>query len=161
MKHQFKLLVIILGYIMITTVSCEKNESFTQIKAIENQIYNEIKTYRTDNGISADEPFVNQPIMFKEAQIFSAKMALSDQGLDTTGIAYHWEIINDKIGGENNLSLIQSTTANNAVDIVSAWTADSTYSKLLLGNFTQCGVGLETGDDQINYVTVFLMLYRD
>ncbi|MEX2370986.1 MAG: hypothetical protein WD578_08270 [Bacteroidales bacterium] len=148
-------LVILSGLIFFA--GCEKNES-TTIKVIEGQIFNEIKAHRIDNGISSDAPFVHQFIMVKEAQLFSAKMAYGTGGLDTTGISAHWDMIHDKIGGYNDLTLIQATSQTSAADIVGNWTNDSTISAMMLDEFSQCGVGVEYGNDNVAYVTVLMML---
>ena len=158
MKRLLITLAPILAIILFSTVSCADNEPFINIKTIETQIFNEIKSHRISNGIPAEDPFVHQFIMVKEAQLFSAKLAYSGSGLDTTGISVHWDIIHDKIaGGYNDLTLIQSTNSTSAADIVANWTSDSTTNVLLLKDYSQCAVGVEYGSDQLTYVTVLMM----
>lgn len=159
MKRTATILSIIAAFFLFNASSCNDNGDggFTQIKVIERQIYNEIDSYRLNNGISADDPFVDQPIMFKEAQFFSAEMAFGSGEVDTAGLAIHWDIIHDKIGGTNDATLLQATTASSAADIVATWTSDSASSAILLKDYTQCGAGVVTVEDSISYVTVMLM----
>ncbi|MEX0980881.1 MAG: hypothetical protein WD577_00535 [Bacteroidales bacterium] len=157
MKRSFITLTPILAFFLLTALSCADNEPFTNIKSIEFQIYNEIKSHRINNGISSEDLFAHQPIMVKEAQFFSAKLSFSSTGLDTTGISLHWDVIHDKIGGYNDLTLIQSTSSTSATEIVANWTIDSTTNAMILKDYSQCGVGVEYGSDQVAYVTVLMM----
>ena len=157
MKRSILTLTPILAFFLLNAMSCNDNEPFVNIKAIETQIFNEIKSHRTANGIPAEDPFVHQFVMVKEAQLISAKLAYSGSGLDTTGISVHWDIIHDKLGGYNDLTLIQSTSSTSATDIVANWTTDSTHNAMLLKDYTQCGVGVEYGSDDMTYVTVLMM----
>jgi hypothetical protein len=157
MKRSILTLAPVLAFILFNAMSCDDNEPFVNVKAIETQIFNEIKSHRTTNGIPTEDPFVHQFVMVKEAQFISAKLAYSDSGLDTTGISEHWDIIHDKIGGYNDMTLIQSTSSTTAADIVANWTSDSAQNAMLLEDYTQCGVGVEYGADQLTFVTVLMM----
>ena len=156
MKRTFFTLTPILALFLLAASSCGDKEPFVNIKAIETQIYNEIKSHRIANGLPS-EPFVHQFVMVKEAQLFSAQLAYSGSGLDTTGISVHWDIIHDKIGGYNDMTLLQSTNSTSATDIVANWTSDSTTNALMLKDYTQCGVGVEYGTGSVAYVTVLMM----
>ncbi len=95
----------------------------TVAKAIESLIYQEIRDYRIDNNINGD--FVFQYVMLKEAQQYSYRMASGMIPFDTTNIDTHWDIIHDKLGGENELTLIQKTTSESLTEIVQSdplWT---------------------------------------
>jgi hypothetical protein len=157
MKRSIITLTPILAFFLLTALSCGDKEPFTNIKAIEWQIYNEIKSHRIDNGIPPEDPFEHQPIMVKEAQLFSAQLSFSGSGLDTTGISLHWDIIHDKIGGYNDLTLLQSTNSTSAKDIVATWTSDSTTNAMMLKDYSQCGAGVAYGDNNVAYVTVLMM----
>ena len=158
MKRLLIILTSIVAFIMLIAVSCADNEPFVNIKSIETQIFNEIKSHRIENGVSKDDPFVHQFIMVKEAQLFSAKLAYAESGLDTTGIGIHWDVIHDKIaGGYNDLTLLQSTTSTSAEEIVAYWASDSTTNAMMLKDYSQCGVGVEYGNGNVAYVTVLLM----
>ncbi|MCF8225254.1 MAG: hypothetical protein K9J30_05205 [Bacteroidales bacterium] len=154
--------IIIPGILIITLalvgVSCGETEDIIEVKNIESQVFNEIDKFRVDNGIPDSDPFVHQLVMIKEAQLFSAKMAVTTLGLDTTGIAVHWDMIHSKIGGTNDATLLQSTTATTAQEIVSNWTSETVSREILLGDYSQCGVGIEYSGDNIAYVTVLMML---
>jgi hypothetical protein len=157
MKRSILILSTVIAYFMFTSVSCEEPEPFTNIKAIETQIYNEVKAYREANGVSGN--FVQQFVMVQEAQIHSAKMSFDTIGVDTTGISVHWSIIHDKIGGTNDITLVQKTLDNTASAILENWTSDSLSNALILDeNLSQCGVGVENNDKQENFVTMMMML---
>ncbi len=155
MKRTLVILSTLIVYFLSTATSCD-DEPFVTIKPIESAIYNEISAYRQSNGLAG--PFVQQFVMVQEAQIFSAIQSINTTGMDTVGIAERWEIIHDKIGGTNDMALLQRTTESSASAIVSAWTTDSTFSQMLLGDFSQCGVGVEYNASQEAFVTVMLML---
>lgn len=140
----------------IFTTSCGDDEPFINIKSVESAIYQEIRYHRETNGVTGS--FVHQYVMVKEAQLFSARMANTGSGLDTTGIGDHWYIIHDKLGGYNDLTLLQSNTSDVAAEIVAAWTSDSTTNAMMLGNFTQCGVGVEYDVSGVAWITVLMML---
>ncbi len=158
MKRSFLTLASVLLYFSFCAVSCEEPEPFVNIKTIESQIYNELKAHREANGLNG--PFVHQFVMVKEAQIYSAKMSFGTIDVGTSGIDEHWTVIHDKIGGTNDLTLVSSTLNANAADIVAAWTSDSATNALILGDLSQCGVGVEYGTNQMAYITALMMLYE-
>jgi hypothetical protein len=155
MKRSIFTLVSVIALILFSSVSCEDPEPFVTVKPIESQIYNEIKAHREANGISG--PFVQQFVMVQEAQLFSAKMSFGTVPVGTDGIDEHWTVIHDKIGGFNDVTLVQSTLNATAENIVSAWTSDSTINEIMLGDLSQCGAGVEYGSNQEAYVTVLMM----
>lgn len=155
MKKSLLILASVTACLLFCSVSCGDDEPFVNIKQIETQVYNEIKAHRESNGKTGN--FVHQFVMVKEAQLFSIKQAYSTTGLDTTGISEHWDIIHDKLGGYNDVTLLQSTTATTAADIVSEWKSDTASNAMLLGDYTQCGVGVEYGANQTTFVTVLMM----
>jgi hypothetical protein len=141
--------------VMLTLTACGDSEPFVNIKVIESRIYGEIKTFREANQSTG--PFVQNYPMSREAQLFSAKMASGLNSVDTTGIYVHWDIIHDKFGGYNDMTLLQSTTDATAAAIVENWTEDPDDAQRLLGDYTQCAVGVEYDTNQVAYVTVLLM----
>lgn len=156
MKRSRWVITTILALLLLVPQGCADDEPFVNIKVIESQIYNQIKAYRETNGKTG--PFVHQYIIVKEAQLFSAKMAYGVNDVDTTGISVHWDMVNDKLwGGYNQVTLVQSTEDGTAAAIVENWTQDVTVQPLLLGDYTQCGVGVEYDNDRVAYVTVMMM----
>lgn len=156
MKKTIVALFAVVSYILFSAVSCQEKEPFVNIKTIESQIYNEIKSLRESNGLSG--AFVQNYPMSQEAQLYSAQRKFATGELDSMDLAEHWDVIHDKFGGWNDITLIQETTATTAEEIVSAWSADSTTNALLLyEDITQCGVGVEYNDENLAYVTVFMM----
>lgn len=147
--------IVVIVFLFSLTLSCEDPEPFVNIKAIESAIYNEIKAHRETNGVTGN--FVHQFVMVKEAQLISARRANSTDP-DTTGIGDHWKIIHDKIGGYNDLTLLQTTSSTDASEIVAAWTADSATNAMMLEDFSQCGVGVEYDASNVAYVTALMML---
>ena len=156
MKRTVVVLSVILIYSLLCSVSCEEPEPFIKVKAIESQVYNEIKAYREANGKTG--PFVLNYPMVMEAQFFSTKLVYADNGIDTTGIAAHWDVIHSKFGGTNDHTLLQITSDVTASEIASNWTGDAATAQVLLGEFTQCGIGIEYDADNVAYVTMLLML---
>ncbi len=159
MKRIIVILSALLTFLIFSSTSCEK-EPFTTIKLIESQVHNEIKAHRVSQGIGGN--FVHQPIMVIEAQRFSAQMAFAGKTVDTTGISVYWDAIHDKTAnGSNDHSLVQSIiSSSSAADIVKAWTDDPASDSLLLLDYTQCGVGVETSNGTA-YVTLMMMLIEN
>jgi hypothetical protein len=157
MKKSIFILSSVVAFVLFGSLSCEDTGPHVTVKTIESQIYNEIKAHRIANGIPETSPFVHQFVMVKEAQLFSASMAVGTNDVDTTGIFVHWDIIHDKLGGYNDLTLLQSTNSTTAADIVSNWTQDTDTNALILEDFSQCGVGVEYGENQVAYITVLMM----
>ncbi|MDF1570263.1 MAG: hypothetical protein P1P82_01440 [Bacteroidales bacterium] len=156
MNRSMWVITTIFAFLLLIITGCGDDEPFVTTKLIESQIYGEIKTYREAAGKTG--PFVQQFIMVKEAQLFSAKMAAGVNDVDTTGIAVHWDIIDDKLwGGYNQVTLVQSTPDVNPAGIVQAWAENPLTNPVLLGDYTQCGVGVEYDNDQVAYVTVMMM----
>jgi len=155
MKRTIIILTSVLAYFVFSAVSCGDPEPFVNVKSIESQVYQHIKIYREANGQTG--AFVENYPMVQEAQLFSITMIYNDTGVDTTGISIHWDEIHNKFGGYNDLTLLQATPDASAADIAANWTEDTAVNQLLLGDFTQCGVGIEYSADQIAYVTMLLM----
>ena len=120
MKRTITILPAVLAFFILTSVTCEEPEPFVQIKEIETRIYNEIKSYR--QASMPDDNLVHQFVMVQEAQLYSASMAFGTQPVDDSGIESHWTTIHDKIGGTNDLTLVQSAVSSStAADIVQVW----------------------------------------
>lgn len=156
MNRSMWVITAIFAFLLLSSAGCGDDEPFVNIKVIESQIYNEIKAYRESNGKTG--PFVFQYIIAKEAQLFSAKMAFGVNDVDTTGISVHWDMVDDKLwGGYNQSTLLWSTTDPSPAIIVQSWAEDSLINPVLLGDYTQCGVGVEFGSNQVAYITVMMM----
>jgi len=160
MKRTLITLTAIIAFFILSSTSCSENEPFTQIKLVETQIFNSVEAHRIASGVTGN--FVHQFVMVKEAQLYSATMAFGSQDVSTSGIQPHWDIIHGKIGGINDFSLVQSTiSSSTAADIVKAWTDVPEIDSLMLLDYTQCGVGVEYGDNSMVYVTLMMMLVEE
>lgn len=156
MKRTLTILTAIVAFFILSSTSCEDPEPFVQVKEIETRIFNEIKAHRDANQVGG--PFVHQFVMVQEAQLYSASMAFGTQDVSTSGIESHWTTIHDKIGGTNDLTLVQSTfSTSTAAEIVNTWITNPETDSLLLLDYSQCGAGVEINNG-IAYVTVLMML---
>ena len=159
MKHRIFLLTAMIALLILSATSCEDPEPFVEFKTIETEIYNALRAHRENSGISG--AFVHQYVIGKEAQLYSATMASGSQDVTTSGLESHWIIIHSKIGGINDLSLVQKTSSTStAAEIVKVWTDDTDINSDLLLEYTQCGVGVEYDDNDMAYVTLMLMLVQ-
>lgn len=156
MKRTLKILSALLAFIILSSTSCEDPEPFISFKQIETEVYNEIKVYRESKGIPP--PFVQQFIIGKEAQLFSAKMAFGGHSVDTTGISDHWAIVHDKYSDSYNYqTLVQKIVSSaSAADIVQVWKDDPQADSIMLLDYTQCAAGVEINNG-FAYVTVMMM----
>lgn len=135
--------------------SCDKDDgNYTTIKGLERLVYLNIQEFREGEGLNG--PFVLQFIMVEEAQLYSFKMAHGDP-VDTQGLADHWTIIQEKLGGSNEEALALKTASADEDEIMSELRALPGADSIMLGDHTQCGVGIEADDQGMNYVTVLLM----
>ncbi|MFZ5939171.1 MAG: hypothetical protein ACOYXB_01245 [Bacteroidota bacterium] len=145
----------------LITGSCDDNQTFTQMKAIENMLFMKIRDYRAaENGSTLA---VNLDTMVKEAQLYSYKMANGVVDVGTAGLAEHWEVIHDHWGGTNDVSvvLLYPTDGVNPITadmIFSAMTADSAINQALLSDVSICGIGIESDSIGNAYVTYLAML---
>jgi hypothetical protein len=152
MKSRILLAWIIMPLAML---SCKKDDGgYIQIKGIEHLVYVSIKTYRTDHG--KDGPFVHQPLLIEEAQRYSYKMAIGYEEVGLQGIQEHWDALEDKYDFYNRGALVLKTDSNDEDEILAQLLQAPEADSLLLGDLTQCGVGIEVDTAGFNYVTVLL-----
>lgn len=158
MRRTLTILSALVAFFILSSTSCE-DEPYVQIKEIETRIFNEIKAHRLAN--IPNDNLVHQFVIVKEAQLYSAAMAFGTQDVSTSGIEPHWTTVHSKIGGTNDLTLVQSTvSSSSAFDIVQAWKDNPATDSLLLLDYTQCGAGVEINNGMA-YVTVMMMLYEE
>ena len=141
-------------FVLIVIHSCKKDEGFHQVTAIEKQIHEKINDYRKDEGLNA---LVFQPILFKEARAHSLRMVNGaiDPGYD--GLQEVFDDLRSKLGGGNAGAIVELTYLTNASDIAELFMESTSKDSVLLGTFTQSGVGYATAENQINYITVLFL----
>jgi len=147
-------LIAILGLVLSLQACDDDSGSYTQIKAVEHQIYLELRDYRETNGL--DGPFVHQVLMVEEAQRYAHKMAIGLEEVGTQGMDEHWDELSDSWDFYNRTGLVLETPASDAVKIVEAMLARPGADSTLLGDLTQSGVGVASGENGLNYIAVFL-----
>lgn len=134
MKMKHLLPILILPFLLF---SCKKDDSsYTQIKTNENLIFLAIKAYRTDKF---------------------DKMANDAEEFGTRGLTEHWNEIHEKIGGYNDQAIVLYTDTDDEDIILTQLLQIDNADLILLGDVTQCGVGVESDSDGYNYVTIMLM----
>ncbi|MFO7670503.1 MAG: hypothetical protein R6W31_12660 [Bacteroidales bacterium] len=152
MKLKRLLLITTLSIILF---SCkDKNSSFVQVKSIETEIYNSIKEYRETHDQTG--PFVHQYLMVEEAQLWSYKMATGLVPLGTQGLDEHWARLDEKYTFYNKSGLVMKSGFHNGEQILTELLLITGADSILLSDVTQCGVGVETDPDGINFITILL-----
>ena len=151
MTTLFKLVT---GMVLLFMIhSCKEDEGFHQITPIEQQIHKNINDYRKENGM---EPLVFQFPLFVEARAYSLRMingvVQPEEGLDVI-----FNELKSKFGSVDDGAIIELTNLNNAVNIVDLFKTDDYHDSIMLGKFTQAGVGFASKDIGINYVTVLFL----
>ncbi len=145
----------------LLSTSCGDDEPFTQMKAIENQLYLKISEYfKAQKG---SDLTINLDTMVKEAQVYSYKMAYGLVDVNTDGLDEHWFTIHDHWGGSNDVSIVMrypndGMTYITADMIFEALTSDSVANSLLLADVSICGVGIESDTAGNAYITYLAML---
>jgi hypothetical protein len=113
-----------------------------------------IKEYRETNGQTG--PFVHQPFVVNEAQIYSYKMANGVEEVGIQGLDEHWTTLKDKFGFYNEHALVLKTDAGHEDVILTQLLELPDADSILLEDVTQCGVGVKSDTAGLNYVTVLL-----
>jgi len=153
-------LFIVVG-LLFTTVSCDDDTTFTQMKAIENLLYMNIRDYRVEQSQSSVT--INLDTMVPEAQAYAYKMATGTVEVSTDALSTHWFTIHDHWGGTNDVSIVMrydydGMTGISADMIFEAMKADSAMNAGLLADVSICGVGVESDSTGNAYVTYLAML---
>ena len=147
--------LITLLFLPIFMLSCDNDDgNYTEIKGLERLVYLNIKDFRESEGLQG--AFVFQFIMVEEAQLYSFKLSRGEP-FGTQGLGDHWTIIHDKLGGYNDQALVLKTPSAGEDEIMQELRALPGADSILLEDLTQCGVGIESDQAGMNYVTVLLM----
>lgn len=134
--------------------SCKKDESFHQVTAIEKQIHESINNYRKGEGLN---PLVFQPILFLEARAHSLRMVNDVIQPGYEGLDVIFDDLRTKLGSGDAGAIVELTGFTNANDIVELFKESSSKDSVLLGTFTQSGVGYATDKSNVNYITVLFL----
>jgi uncharacterized protein YkwD len=134
--------------------SCKKDEGFHQVSAIEKQIHEEINNYRQDSGLNA---LVFQPILFREARAHSLRMVNGAISPGYDGLDAVFNDLSSKLGSGDAGAIVELTDVSTAKAIVELFIENASKNDVLLGKFTQSGVGYATDDSNINYITVLFL----
>ncbi len=158
MNCNFKNSTLVLFAILCAAIiSCNKDdEEFTHVSALEQQLHNEVNSYRTSVGLSE---LVLQFSMVKEAQEHSIEWANGTLGADpNAGLSDRFTTINDKLGGAYPKAILSSWSAQvDAQTIVNSWINDSALVSILESDLTQSGPGTAKDADGKLYVTHIFM----
>jgi len=146
--------IALLGIVLIFSACDKENVPYTSIKDVENLIYLEIKDFRINEGLNG--PFVHQVLMIQEAQKYSYKMANGMIEMGPQGIDEHWETLSEYWTFYNRNVLVLKTMENSEELILDELLATEGIESALLGDYSQCGVGVEQDQEGFNYVTILL-----
>ncbi len=136
---------------LVSTWSCKKDDDdFTRVTAFEKAIHDEVNDHRVSQGLNE---LVLQFVMVKEAKIHSEKMANGEIELGYETIEDRFDVVKDKLGGTNYGALVSYTRNQTAEELVASWIADTSYVKVLEGEYTQSGPGTAQASDGGTYVT--------
>jgi hypothetical protein len=147
-------LLFAITFLLLVSACDDDNGSFTQVKDTEFYIYQNIKDFRESEGLTG--PFVHQFLMVREAQLYSYKMANDFEEVGTQGLQEHWNTLDEKYGFYNKAALVLKSASGDEDQIFSELLQIEGADSIMLGDLTQCGVGVETDTDGMYYVTVLL-----
>ena len=154
MKTKFftKFLILLSAFGFITN-SCNKDEGFHEVSALEQKIHEKINDHRLENQLPA---LVFQPLLFKEARKHSISMSnsgeITNEGLDAV-----FDDLISKIGGDIYGYIVDTNQYAVADSVVKRFFSDTEIEALTLCTFTQAGVGVYAGTDKVNYITVMFL----
>ena len=147
--------LLLISALSILLFSCKDDDSnFVQVKGIETEIYNSIKSYRDSKDLTG--PFVHQYLMVEEAQLYSNKMSTGLVPIGPQGLDEHWERLDELYTFYNRSGLVMKTDSNDPNQITDGLIQNTQADSILLSDVTQCGVGVESDPDGNNYITILL-----
>ncbi len=158
MKKSIICLFILLSALMIGTTNCGEEEGFHQIAQIEREVYLKINNYRTSNGLSS---LVEQFLLFKEARMVSDKIASNAYDLNDPEAKQDLGELADNLGGTSYALLTFSVEVENSDSIMNRMKRTPEYTDILLGEYSQCGVGFSTDSDNNHFVAVMFVEIPD
>jgi hypothetical protein len=156
MKNQSYLKLIFIGiFVFFIIHSCKKDDDgYHQISALENNVGMKINEHRTNEGLSS---LVSQYIMFEQAHYLSKKMANGVIEVGGTEINDKLAEITDNFGGDQSAWLAYTCAYADADSIFNVIYKDEPSLSLIEEQFTQLGVGVYTGSDNLSYVCLLFM----
>lgn len=151
--HNSKNLLISISLIFILLHSCKKEDDFHVVSNLELQVHQKINDLRQANS---QNTLVFQPLLFKPAREHSEKMAdlkkITNAGLDKT-----MEDLASKLGA-NNAGYILDTNAYEVADsVINKIMEDKQARDVIYETYTQAGVAISAGADNIKYITILFM----
>ena len=157
MKNRISFLFL-LSIFILSIHSCGEEESFHQITPVEREVYLKINNYRTTNGLNS---LVEQFLLFKEARMVAEKIAANDYELDDPAAEQDLDEMADNLGGTSHALITFPIEQEDSDLIMNYLKASIEYSELLLGEYTQCGVGISTDNEGNHYVVIMLVQIPD
>ncbi len=147
--------LLLISVLSILLSSCkDKDSTFTQVKSIETEIYNSIKSYRESKDLTG--AFVHQYLMVEEAQLYSYKMSTGLASIGTQGLDEHWDRLDELYTFYNRSGLVMKTDSNDPDQIIEGLLQNAQADSIIRSDVTQCGVGVESDPDGNNYITILL-----
>ncbi|MFW5820864.1 MAG: CAP domain-containing protein [Bacteroidota bacterium] len=157
MKNRISFLFFLASFILCMQ-SCGEEENFHQIAPVEREVYLKINQYRTTNGLNS---LVEQFLLFKEARMVAEKIAANDYELNDPEAEQDLGELADNLGGTSHALLTFPIEEKDASLIMNYLKASAEYSELLLGEYTQCGVGISTDNEGKHYAVIMLVQIPD
>lgn len=150
------LLALSIALIMIFSLfpSCKEDEGYHQISEIEREIYLKINSYRTSAELNT---LVEQFLLFKEGRIISEKMAADVYVAGDPKAQDDLDELTDNLGGNSNSLIMLNANIENADSIVNFLISEPSAVEILKGDFTQCGVGFSTDNENLHHVAILFM----
>lgn len=156
MKNLTNMKFVFAGVLIFFLVySCKKDDDgYHQISSLENSVQLKINEYRTGEGLNN---FVSNYIMFEEAHYLSKKLANGVIEVDGSEINDKLAEITSNFGGDQSAWLAYTCAYADADSIFNVVYMDEPSLELIEGQFTQLGVGVYTGTDNLSYVCLLFM----
>jgi hypothetical protein len=159
MKNQSYLKLIFTGLLIFCLVySCEKDDNFHQVSALENNVVEKVNEHRANEGL---EPLVHQFLMDEEAHLLSKKMANGLIEVGGTEINEKLTEMTTNLGGNQSAWLAYTCAYANADSIFNVVYKHKPSLDLVEEQFTQLGVGVYAGSDNLSYVCLLFINIPD
>jgi len=144
---------------LVVLFSCNKDNPWISMTALENEVWNDINAFRADSGQAAVT--VNYDTMVEQAKKYSSFRAAGNEDPDLSELKARWDIIFDRWGGTNPVTVMIQTTKGSsnltAEDIFNPDNLGSDIRTALLEDVSIGGVGVGFDKDGNAFTTIMMM----
>jgi hypothetical protein len=154
-----KIAFVILVSGLIAMFSCDKDDGWISMSAMESAVWIEINAFRADSGKAAVT--ANYDTMVEQAKKYSSFLAAGNEDANQEEFNARWDVIFDRLGGTNPVAIITQTTKGSSdisvEDIIDPIKEQAGTAEALLEDVSIGGVGIVFDKDGNAYTSIFML----